>query len=365
MVYFTHVWLIEWIAAAAMALKAPSLGSGRPPDGLDDSEPDLREDCAAGEFEPSALNLLQVKAQLYANVSLHAGGAPVSTATVHTGAAPARRAGAPRTRRGTFQVRGKARTWRERTDYSVPPEIEIDLDLRPEDRFAGMVEYYRELLPSMCKTFKDEIDSTFTAEEQAEWLDWSESATSSSELVAEIQGMVDLIDDPSCTMDTVKLWGWLYEMGSPTATACSGVLAAMPNGTVVHGRNMDYWFLFKSPKGETLNWPNVTYNAIFTKGGVPIMKSTQWPMHVISSSILRYADETGKGWTFEQNTRPGNNAALNLAAAKQGGQAFGEVVRNIAMQTADFHTALSRCMARSTWHRSTSSWRVEALTRGP
>merc|ERR1719284_1311916 len=71
------------------------------------------------------------------------------------------------------------------------------------------------------------------------------------------------------------------------------------------------------------------------------MTSTQWPMHMFSSSILRHADETGKGWTFEQNTRQGNDAALNLAAAKQGGQVFGVVARTIAMRTADFHTALN------------------------
>jgi hypothetical protein len=172
-------------------------------------------------------------------------------------------------------------------------------------------------------------------------MEWN-TATPGDEAFLELQSMVDQMNDPDVTYELIAMWNMLYELASPTGFGgCSGVLAAMPNGTVVHGRNMDYRFSFQGPGAITYNWPNITYNAVWMRGGKPIMKSTNWPLHTFSATFMRYGNETGKGWTYEQNTRPGNDAAANLNALKQGGKVWGDIVRRLMLQTADFTTAVN------------------------
>jgi hypothetical protein len=346
MLYSLRVWLLVVAVGATTALNVAAGALTADSEEVEEAggvaaDSDGGECSASNSGEPDDLvNFIQVKMNVDTQANANRSAVPHISAR--------RNAAGPRAaQRGR---RGQGRTWRERTDYSVLPEIEIDLDLPPAQRWAKMVEYYGELAPYMMKTFEKNIAIHITEDDQADWIATAKAqaqTTENDEELEELQGIADMIDDPAVTVDTLLLWNLIYEMGSPTdphsplAEACSGVLAAMPNGTVVHGRNMDYYFLFEGPGGVQLNWPNITFNAIYMKGGVPIVKSTQWPLHLWGSSLMRLPDESGSSWTFEQNTRPLNDAGENLAAAKLGGKATGTIVRAVAVSTADYRSAVA------------------------
>merc|ERR1719409_1451193 len=86
----------------------------------------------------------------------------------------------------------------------------------------------------------------------------------------------------------------------------------MSNGTVIHGRNMDYALHFKMPDGRKMNWPNVTYDAIMMKGGKPLIKAAMWPAMVGIHTAMRYG-----GWSLEQNTRQNNDWHANWKLPKR------------------------------------------------
>lgn len=159
------------------------------------------------------------------------------------------------------------------------------------------------------------------------------------EYEAEMKGFVDTIKHPAVTLSGMKYMNMLYELQSPTA--CAGVLWVMSNGTVLHGRNMDYSFHFSMPDGRFLNWPDVTFQATFHKKGKPLLTQVQWPGGVGLSTAMRFG-----GWSFEQNTRlSANEWHLNLEAAKKGGQVYGLVVRRIMETTPDYTTAVKKLYA--------------------
>jgi len=86
-----------------------------------------------------------------------------------------------------------------------------------------------------------------------------------------------------------------------------------------------------------LNWNDVTYEVLFKRGGIPLFLSTMWPGGIFIATGMRF-----NGWSFEQNTRPGNDAELNLRAAQQGGKPFGLVARRAMETTPDFETAVEK-----------------------
>merc|ERR1719327_1588311 len=104
---------------------------------------------------------------------------------------------------------------------------------------------------------------------------------------------------------------------------------------------MEYRFKFDGPGGVKLDWNNITYNGLFVKGGKPFIKATMWAAHAFCATAERLPDETGSGWTFEQNTRLGSHRGkTNLAVAKRGGRTFGRVAREVMLKTSDYKTAL-------------------------
>jgi len=108
----------------------------------------------------------------------------------------------------------------------------------------------------------------------------------------------------------------------------------MPNGTVIHGRNMDYKFNFEL-NGEMLNWPNVTYDVTFWRDNQPLITSVTWPAQIGVHTAMRLG-----GWTFEQNTRTSNELWANFDAMKAGGVGNGLAVRTIMEATPNFEDAL-------------------------
>jgi len=218
--------------------------------------------------------------------------------------------------------------------YAVP-SFDIDLDLPPRKRWVNIAKHYKIEMISMHQALHKvlEKDSEMNLES------WYQVANFGPDYEAELQGMVDTVNDTNVTLNSLKLFNLLYEMKSPTA--CAAVLWATSNGTVMHGRNMDYAFHFALPDGSVVNWPNLTFDATFLKAGKPLLKSTQWPGWIGLHTAMRF-----NGWGFQQNTRSLlNDKNRNLKAFKEGGVPYGLVVRNIMETTPDFKDAVTKLYA--------------------
>lgn len=214
------------------------------------------------------------------------------------------------------------------------PSFDIHLETAPELRWAEVSKYYMKDIIAMGTTFNSTLTSKFSPEELKDWTDVLTSRVPQN-FLDEIAGMEKVINNPVWTADRILLFNNLYELESPTL--CSGVLAASPDGTVIHGRNMDYAFVYKMPDGSTHDWPDVTFDVNFWREGKKIITSVGWPILVGVHTAMRY-----DGWTFEQNTRHTNNHSANLEAAKQGAVPFSIQMREILETIPDFPTALAK-----------------------
>ncbi|CAJ1404148.1 unnamed protein product [Effrenium voratum] len=215
---------------------------------------------------------------------------------------------------------------RRRQEWDVP-RFDINLDLPPELRYKEVSEHYAEEILA----FRGTLNNKFTNEEQAQWL--QVGAAHGEEFLGELRGVAQAVNMTN-DMNLFVLFNMLYELESPTM--CSGFLAADATGKVVHGRNMDYQFFFTMPDGSKKDWPDVTYEGIYWKGGQRIFTTINWPLWMGAHTAMRY-----DGWTFEQNTRLlKNEHHLNLQSAQNGGRKFGWVARKALETIPDFRTAL-------------------------
>jgi hypothetical protein len=219
------------------------------------------------------------------------------------------------------------------------PRFELNLDLPPSKRWKHIASYWGQHSIAMLKVLKprilDKLGEDFDA-----WVKVVDSGFD-EEANDEIRGIVEAVNHPSVTSEWVKIVNFLYELESPVA--CSGVLWSTRNGTVIHGRNMDYVLHFQITDKDTgmqkmLNWPDVTFEVMFKREGKPLFIATQWPLGIGVATAMRF-----NGWSFEQQTRTAkNDVKLNLAAALQGGKAFSLLARRVMESTPDFSTAVDK-----------------------
>jgi len=214
------------------------------------------------------------------------------------------------------------------------PRFDIDFDKPPQERYRAIHEYFKESSRAMMNSTKKNLAVHFSDAELAEWASVVKGVAG-EETLQELEGILEALGLPEDDFDTLLLSNVLYELASPTL--CSGVVAANPQGQVIHGRNMDYRLEFQLPNGSVEDWPNVTYEAYYFKGGKPVFMSIGWALYTGVHTGMRFG-----GWTFEQNTRPGNNATQNLAAGKKGGIPFGWFVKELLATVPDFQTALRK-----------------------
>lgn len=211
------------------------------------------------------------------------------------------------------------------------PNFDISLDLPPEQRWVNVANQYKAELIAMQAALIPTLDQHLGASKQL----FLQHATFDSDYEAELKGIAATVGHPNVTVDNLKSMNMLYEMQSPTY--CSAVLWATPNGTVLHGRNMDYALHFTLPDGRVLNWPDVTFQASFLKGGQLLSKQVHWPGQIGIATAMRIG-----GWSFQQNTRTSaNDWHANLASAQQGGLLFGLAARRILETSPDFKTAVN------------------------
>jgi len=214
------------------------------------------------------------------------------------------------------------------------PQFDVNLDLPAEERWTHVTLYWKDHIAAMAPLLGEVMAEKFDETTKAEWMQYV-SATLSAEHAAELQSIVNTLHSEGKTevlLEQIYFLNFIYELESPTL--CSGLLAAMPNGTVIHGRNMDYSFHFDL-NGESLNWPNVTYDVTFWRDNQPLMTSVNWPAMTGFHTAMRFG-----GWSFEQNTRTSNELWANFDAMKAGGVGFALEIRSIMETTPNFEDAL-------------------------
>mmetsp|Transcript_55743 Transcript_55743/g.158285 ORF Transcript_55743/g.158285 Transcript_55743/m.158285 type:complete len:392 (-) Transcript_55743:52-1227(-) len=175
-----------------------------------------------------------------------------------------------------------------------------------------------------------------------QWLE-HQVETLDPEFREELMGWVDVLDSPQFTLKTMILRNARYELGITQAiSGCTGIVAAMPNGTVVHGRNMDLTAV------DINLLRKVTLVVTFMKGGKPLMKSILHPGQIGINTGIRY-----DGYSMEQNSRKDDrcrdkdNLIREYAeSARQGGKLMMLELRRIMQDTADFEQVVEAVQAR-------------------
>lgn len=214
------------------------------------------------------------------------------------------------------------------------PSFDIHLETPPQQRWTEVVDYYMEDILAMGKTFNRTLRKKFSKSEIQGWVDTLKLSLS-EDMTGELEGIAKHLNNPLWTFERILLFNNLYELESPTL--CSGVLAAKPDGTVIHGRNMDYAFKYAMPDGSTHDWPDITFDVNFWRGGKKIITMVAWPLTIGVHTGMRY-----DGWTFEQNTRHTNNHSLNLVAGRKGSLPFGFAIREMMQTIPTFQEAAAK-----------------------
>lgn len=210
------------------------------------------------------------------------------------------------------------------------PQFTVDLDVDPEERWKDVILHFKDLGAVEALTRWDAVPRPSYKVEQA-WLQAAQSQFD-EDFEGEIRGWMKY-GGFNVTRSGMISSAAMYEMNYPAY--CSGIVAAMPNGTVVHGRNMDYMMELEV-NGKVLGWPALTVDVTFLRGGQPLMTSVTWPMQLGIHTAMRF-----DGWTFEQNTRHlGNDLELNTAGVQQGGQLFTLLARRVMEREPDFESAV-------------------------
>mmetsp|Transcript_73726 Transcript_73726/g.203510 ORF Transcript_73726/g.203510 Transcript_73726/m.203510 type:complete len:415 (+) Transcript_73726:103-1347(+) len=245
--------------------------------------------------------------------------------------------------RGT-EFRNKRASAPARAKTQGIPSFYVDLDAAPEDRWQNVTSHWLELgmYPQALRqigplsSFAKELFKVMEVDE---------------EYLREMRGIVAQINDPEVSVDSLILESVGYELSGSvddpsflpqkSSIGCSGLLAAMPNGTVVHGRNMDYGgFEYVGKDGRVYHYPDVTVEVVFVKAGKPFITSTHWPGMTGIHTAMRYG-----GWSFEQNTRFHGARTSLLYGLVQGSGGFMLRARKVMEQVADFETAVQQLAA--------------------
>jgi hypothetical protein len=161
------------------------------------------------------------------------------------------------------------------------------------------------------------------------WAEYSKR-TLQGERVEELMGIIEAAGSGPLKLQHLVMSNVIYEMGMPTM--CTGVLAARPDGTVIHGRNMDFAFPFvlqHNVSGVMMpqNWPDVTFDVTFHSNGKPKYAATMWPGFVGMATGMRFPENGQGGWSYQLNARLNNIPKVSLEAGNSGGGVGGLIAR--------------------------------------
>jgi len=223
--------------------------------------------------------------------------------------------------------------------HAVAPNLVVDLDAAPELRWQNVTAHWL-----AQGVYPGAITGSPKPEMIPELRGLLDAVPVRDEYLREMRGIVQQLGLPESMVDSLRLMTMFYEvggvMGGPGGLGCSGLLAAMPDGTVVHGRNMDYFGFEVKAGNRTLYFPDATVDATFIRGGKPLYTSVAWPGNVGVNTAMRFG-----GWSFEQNTRFHSAKAAVQHALEHGSVGYMLSARHVLETTEDFETALVRLQA--------------------
>eukprot|EP00420_Gonyaulax_spinifera_P025587 CAMPEP_0197911202 /NCGR_PEP_ID=MMETSP1439-20131203/72388_1 /TAXON_ID=66791 /ORGANISM="Gonyaulax spinifera, Strain CCMP409" /LENGTH=180 /DNA_ID=CAMNT_0043532915 /DNA_START=64 /DNA_END=602 /DNA_ORIENTATION=- len=148
----------------------------------------------------------------------------------------------------------------------------IDLDLPPSQRWVGFAAKYRDDFIGRATSTGIMYEGNLGEEVSERWF---KAAPVGEELMAEYKSIVDTVQDPDVTLRRLVISDMWHAVHAPSFE-CTGLLAAMPNGTVVHGRNIDYDMIMTMDKSKPYllkrrgGKPGFM-TIIFTRSGQPLM----------------------------------------------------------------------------------------------
>jgi len=186
------------------------------------------------------------------------------------------------------------------------PEFRINLDLDPEERFKDVITHFEGPLFDVYNTNANNAVVKAVAKQIAE-----HRGEEVAELAGEIRGIAKYSKIPVNFIQTAQLlyelqtimvpfenitWPWgqtTPSVGGDSSVGCTGVIArSADDGTVTHARNLDFSFA---------KWlANMTYNAIFAKGGKELFTAQMIAGYSMPLTGMRRGTN---GYTIEVNTR--------------------------------------------------------------
>mmetsp|Transcript_32584 Transcript_32584/g.75713 ORF Transcript_32584/g.75713 Transcript_32584/m.75713 type:complete len:353 (-) Transcript_32584:100-1158(-) len=212
------------------------------------------------------------------------------------------------------------------------PQHSIDLDLPPRQRWKRIAAVYRDWWISAAPHSTAQMNKY----DLIQLDEFYEAQTVDQEYLEELQGIVEVLDHPAATLKQLVLRNLKYELGITQGFECSGVLAAGPGGTVVHGRNLDL--------ARSMGWVRGGLMEVtFLRGGQPVVTAPNFFSTVGIHTGMRHGH-----FSFEQNTRfdllhhaRHDWVQQSINAAKLGGKGFLFEARNILTQHDSFSKALA------------------------
>jgi len=204
------------------------------------------------------------------------------------------------------------------------PSYIVNLSLAPRLRWQTIVRENRKELIEIMDWWVDTMAVTNASLLQQ----WTSSHDIEEEYVEELRGIVEAVEHPKVTLDNLILLQLMYELDWPHF--CTSIIAASPNGTVVHGRNFDYY-------GEG----GLTLMATFERDGRELFTEVTRPGLVGVHTAFRSG-----GYSVAMNKRTvmerGFQAAANLQSAQNGGRSYMLLLRRTLESATDFTTALEK-----------------------
>mmetsp|Transcript_10511 Transcript_10511/g.33227 ORF Transcript_10511/g.33227 Transcript_10511/m.33227 type:complete len:415 (+) Transcript_10511:53-1297(+) len=215
------------------------------------------------------------------------------------------------------------------------PTAFVDLDVAPELRWRNVTAYYKKL-----GVFPKWFTGSGLPPSSGPVAAILRAMKIDDEYLREMKGIVSDLGLPPQFVENLLLTSVGYELSGPVppnSTGCSDILAAMPNGTVVHGRNLDFTGHYGTNSGGVVFLPDATLQVLFMRGGKPLFVSLHWPGWTGILTAMRFG-----GWSFAQNTRYHALAPDIQVGLANGVQGFALSARKIMETTADFETAMKQ-----------------------
>lgn len=209
-------------------------------------------------------------------------------------------------------------------NHAVVPSFEINLDVRPQDRWVELIKVYSSQAIQIMQVAIEQIPS------HLRWklLLLADSVESfwpkDLELREEMEGIATRVDLPVGEVLLVNIY---YEF----IAACTSIVGQHVNGTMFHGRNVDFGI-------PSLR--NITVNVNFTKGGELLYQGTTFVGYV---GLLTGMRPGAFSLSLNQRNTHSGNLWDNLAEAIfHGAHSTAFLYRSLLESPLDYDNALHR-----------------------